>query len=308
MKRRFLLLLLLFLLTLNGCSGGDNGVHSNKNNETISNALTDEQAVANAKKLNEEYNLTMDSVFNLKYTATEVETDGYNRYIVRLVYEYENKNRQLNKSDTLFYYTYAPDTEQISFSRICFWATDNFGISNQNGWDYIKSLENFGWGQDPDTRIEAEDRPQYGNSAENNFNPEENNTSDVDSYVSTAYEQVFNGMAEPIGYAVFDMDSDGIDELIVKGGTCEADYTFMFFSYVDGNFMPLGDAGAGHSVLVSDGETGVIIFGAQMGYEWADRVTINNDELNFEPLYEKDVGDNPYTEWDIYVEMFDITF
>jgi hypothetical protein len=229
-----LLLTLLFsLLTLNGCGGGNNEIiRRNKDVEISSNALTDEQAVTNAKKLNEEYNLTMDSVFDLKYTTSEVKTDGYIRYIVRLVYEYENKNRQLNKSDTLFCFPYSPDTEKISFSCICFWAIDNFGIGDQDGWDYIKSLENFGWGQDADVNVKAEveDNPQSNNPSADNFKQEEENQpSNGDSYISVAYEQVFNGMAEPTGYFVFDMDFDGAEELIVKGGTCEADYTFCSF-------------------------------------------------------------------------------
>jgi hypothetical protein len=77
---------------------------------------------------------------------------------------------------------------------------------------------------------------------------------------------------------------------------------------VSGDFLPLGTAGTGHSVLVSDRQVGIIIFSAQMGYEWADRVIINNGELNFEPLFEKDVGDDPYTEWNINIEMYGIAF
>ena len=310
-----LVLLILLILALAGCS--DNSKNNGYDEPTESDTLTDEIAVANAKMLNEKYNLEMDKIFNLKYTASEVETDGYNRYIVRLVYEYENSKRQLNKTDLLIYYTYEPETRELKGSRLCFYPTDGGAAGRkfgQDGWEYLKQDESFGWGTDPNLSEEPKETAYTKNMQEQNgengdLKPTDQvKPSTATSYISEAYEKVFFGMAEPVGYSVFDMDSDGVDELIVKGGTCEADYTFMFYAYKNEEFIPLGSAGANHSILVSDGGNGVIIFGAQMGYEWADRVVIKQGTLNFEALYEKDVGDEPYTTWDVYIEMHDIEF
>lgn len=138
-----LCLIILSLLLFGRCGG------ANQKQQSLS--LTDEQAVANAKALNEEYNLNMKRVFNLIYGSSKVETDGYNRYIVQLVYQYENSNRQLNKSDTLFYFTYDPKTDQILFKRMCFWDTYNYGIGDKDGWAYLKNDTEFSWGIDPAT-------------------------------------------------------------------------------------------------------------------------------------------------------------
>ena len=313
--KRFLIilvLLVLLMLVFAGCS--ENSTNNDYNEVTKLDTLTDEIAIANAKMLNEKYNLEMDEVFNLKYTASQVETDGYNRYIVRLVYEYETSSRKLHKNDILIYYTYDPDTKKLKGSRLCFYPTDGGAAGRkfgQDGWEYLKEKESFGWGTDPNLSEEIDYAwsKQDPNVEKNNFNADDQvEPSATTSYISEAYEKVFFGMAEPVGYSVFDMDSDGVDELIVKSGTCEADYTFIFYAYKNGEFIPLGSAGANHSILVSDGGDGLIIFGAQMGYEWADRVIIKQESLNFEALYEKDVGDEPYTTWDIYIELHDIKF
>lgn len=160
MKRIFVAcLILLTLLYFAGCGAvpTDNSGGGSANHKQDSLVLTDEQAVANAKMLNEEYNLNMDKIFNLSYGGSKVKADGYNRYIVQLVYQYENSNRQQSKSDSLFYFTYDPADSKTVFDRFCFWDTYNFGIGNKDGWDYLKSKEDFYWGIDPATLTSAND-------------------------------------------------------------------------------------------------------------------------------------------------------
>jgi len=160
LKRILVECLIIFsLLSFIGCgnvpTNDNDGINANHEQEPFT--LTDEQAVANAKQLNEEYNLNMESVFNLMYESSKVETDGYNRYIVQLVYQYENPNRQLKKSDLLFYFTYDPNTDKILFKRICFWDTYNFGIGDKDGWAYLKNDKEFSWGIDPAVLITDND-------------------------------------------------------------------------------------------------------------------------------------------------------
>lgn len=143
-------LLMFSFLLLGGCSAEPIN-DSNANHKQDSLVLTDEQAITNAKMLNKKYNLDMDKIFNLSYQDSKAETDGYNRYIVQLVYQYENSNRQLRKNDILFYFTYDPKTEKISSNRICFWDTYNFGIGDKDGWAYLKNNDEFSWGIDPAT-------------------------------------------------------------------------------------------------------------------------------------------------------------
>lgn len=61
------------------------------------------------------------------------------------------------------------------------------------------------------------------------------------------------GVAE---ISLYDMNNDGIPELIEKTGTCEADYIYNFITYRDGTVVNIGSDGAGHSSLYKDNETG----------------------------------------------------
>ncbi len=61
------------------------------------------------------------------------------------------------------------------------------------------------------------------------------------------------GVAE---FSLYDMNNDGIPELIEKTGTCEADYIYNFITYRNGTIVNIGSDGAGHSALYKDNETG----------------------------------------------------
>ena len=164
-------LMVLIIFSFVGCAviPTSNNDTTNENHKKEVIALTDEQAAASAKMLNEKYNLTMDRVFNLTYGTVKVETDGYNRYIVQLIYQYETANRQLKKNDALFYFSYDPQTDKILFERICFWDTYNYGIGDKDGWSYLKNDQEFAWGIDPDALITTNDLDDNFHDSKNNF-------------------------------------------------------------------------------------------------------------------------------------------
>lgn len=75
-----------------------------------------------------------------------------------------------------------------------------------------------------------------------------------------------NGTAS-IEFAFRDLDADGLPELLLKYGTCEADFTTDIYT-VDENVEPkkLGEFGGGHTVFCYDENTGkLVFFWAQMG-------------------------------------------
>jgi len=88
-----------------------------------------------------------------------------------------------------------------------------------------------------------------------------------------AYGQVLDGWKaqiaeEPVEYStpelyylVYDIDKDGTPELIVKTGTCEADYHGALYTLRDGSAVQVGEEfGLGHSSFYSDpGENGIIL-------------------------------------------------
>ena len=90
-------------------------------------------------------------------------------------------------------------------------------------------------------------------------------------------------------YALYDIDKDGVPELIVKLGTCEADYHGEIYGYADGQArLMLDELGLGHSSLYSDpGENGVIVMYGHMGYASAYRMRLDG---NWEMLYEDDLN------------------
>lgn len=119
----------------------------------------------------------------------------------------------------------------------------------------------------------------------------------------TAYEQVLDARKQEIAegsweysapelsYLVYDIDKDGTPELVVKSGTCEADYHGWIYAFRDGRAVQLGEElGLGHSSFYSDpGENGIILMYGHMGYASAERISIG-DAFTAETLYEDDLN------------------
>ncbi len=121
---------------------------------------------------------------------------------------------------------------------------------------------------------------------------------------AAAYEQILDARGrqmfeEPelystpeLSYLVYDVDKDGTPELIVKTGTCEADYHGGLYTFRDGRAFQLGEElGLGHCSFYSDpGEDGVIVMYGHMGYAEAFRISIG-DGWAEESLYEDNLNE-----------------
>ena len=105
------------------------------------------------------------------------------------------------------------------------------------------------------------------------------------------------GVGPDIWYLVYDVDKDGTPELLVKYGTCEADYRGVLYTFRNNRAFQVGeDLFLGHSSFYSDpGEDGIILMHGHMGYAWAVRISIT-DGYAEEALYEDDL--NPRLEND----------
>ena len=92
-------------------------------------------------------------------------------------------------------------------------------------------------------------------------------------------------------YCLYDIDKDGTPELLLKTGTCEADYMGRIFFFDGRRASQLGEElSLSHSSFYTDpNENGVIIFGGHMGYARASRVTFT-DGFGMELLYEDDLN------------------
>ena len=130
----------------------------------------------------------------------------------------------------------------------------------------------------------------------------------------TAYEQILDGRkleisggtweysTPELSYLVYDIDKDGTPELVIKTGTCEADYHGWIYAFHDGRAVQVGEVlGLGHSSFYSDpGENGIILMYGHMGYASAERISIG-DGYTAETLYEDNLNDrlqeNPDAEY-----------
>ena len=112
--------------------------------------------------------------------------------------------------------------------------------------------------------------------------------------VEARAEQESMGFSVPYWeYTLYDIDKDGVPELFVKMGTCEADFHGEIFTFSDGAArLVCDDLGLGHSSFYTDpGENGVILMRGHMGYAWAERLRLENVSVSFEDLYEDDLNE-----------------
>ncbi len=93
-------------------------------------------------------------------------------------------------------------------------------------------------------------------------------------------------------YVLYDIDKDGSPELIVKTGTCEADYLGKVYTWRDHSALFAGDVSLGHCVLYSYPEdNGLIFHWGHMGAAFADCYQLLDGELVFKvPLFEDDLN------------------
>lgn len=76
-------------------------------------------------------------------------------------------------------------------------------------------------------------------------------------------------------YSLFDINNDGVLELITCSGTCEADAKAEFW---DINGRKLGETGYGHSMFETDG-TYLYLNGSHMGYQWIYKITLSGGSI-----------------------------
>lgn len=99
------------------------------------------------------------------------------------------------------------------------------------------------------------------------------------------------GLTADSCYWLYDIDKDGVPELIVKFGTCEADYQARFYTFRDGATRQVGELGFGHSALSTlPGDNGVILRWGHMGYGALTRLTLVDGALQSEQLLEEDIN------------------
>ncbi|MCL2672416.1 MAG: hypothetical protein FWF10_10340 [Clostridiales bacterium] len=101
---------------------------------------------------------------------------------------------------------------------------------------------------------------------------------------------------EYLTYCVYDLDGDGIAELIVLEGTCEADYAWMVYTIADHAVQYVDWFSGAHSALYVRAEGGIYNMQGHMSIERLTEVTMENGEIVKNKLYETDVGEAGYND------------
>jgi hypothetical protein len=108
-------------------------------------------------------------------------------------------------------------------------------------------------------------------------------------YDYSDYDNVLNDtctrFAETMGgdyltYGLVDLDGDGVLELLVKEGTCEADFIWQVYTIGETGAKSIGAFGGSHSVLFTNDEPGVLCLHGQMGVEEIERITYDGQYIS----------------------------
>jgi len=92
-----------------------------------------------------------------------------------------------------------------------------------------------------------------------------------------------------VGYYLYDIDNDEVPELIVKFGTCTADYTgVVLTSDIDGNLVCLGAVGLGNCTLHSGPDDNAFFTQwISMGTDIIQKVSIGQKGISTEKIFEE---------------------
>lgn len=134
---------------------------------------------------------------------------------------------------------------------------------------------------------------------------EDNDTEDI----KTAYLSLlakYSNTTEEGGYGysstyfLFDITGDGVPEVWIKSGSCEADYKLSVYTYDNGiSVIQEGEEGdAGNSVFYK-GANYILQVSGHMGYASWVKITCNSGKLNYNVVFEEDInesGQDGYTE------------
>lgn len=94
-------------------------------------------------------------------------------------------------------------------------------------------------------------------------------------------------------YFLYDITGDGIPEIWVESGTCEADHAISVYTYKDKlTVLDAGEEGnASHSGFFR-GEDYILQVSGHMGYQAWSKITYHNGKLESEVIFEEDLNES----------------
>lgn len=88
------------------------------------------------------------------------------------------------------------------------------------------------------------------------------------------------------GCCLYDINEDGIPEMFLRYGNCEAAYRTCVYGWVDGAAVELGEFPSGHSSLYTwPGENAVAFDWGHMGGHYVQKISLTDSTLTFEDVF-----------------------
>lgn len=116
-----------------------------------------------------------------------------------------------------------------------------------------------------------------------------------------------------IYYSIIDINKDNIPELVIKSGSAEADYKFIFYTYNENNdyyafddyVVYAGTSDGGHSSLYEMNNKNYLMnIYAHMGAESVSYLTLENDWI-VEKRISQRITEDEYKSGDKYIKLVD---
>ena len=93
-------------------------------------------------------------------------------------------------------------------------------------------------------------------------------------------------------YWLYDMDKDGVPELIIRYGHDESSFYGKVYTFADGKAQLINELPMGHSSLYGiPDENGLLRHWAHMGCAEYSMWTLNGEELSYESLFDEDINE-----------------
>ena len=107
---------------------------------------------------------------------------------------------------------------------------------------------------------------------------------------NTEYQYEETMGSDYLDYGLCDLDGDGVYEMIVKEGTCEADFVWRVYTISETGAKDVGSFGGSHSLLYTDDEPGLLCVYGQMGHEEIVRVNYDGQYISLQTLVSQDLA------------------
>lgn len=164
--------------------------------------------------------------------------------------------------------------------------TSNYGNNSDQSTDY----ENNDTGSDNDSYNEDNDND------DSNSNDNSDDDSLTDEKLKELYNQQIDEYYENYGsdttVTSYDINGDGVDELILSHGKDTYDWTNDVYDFSDGNLSPVGSFRNHVTFFEPEGDDdGIISVWRTMGYQEISQITIDdNGRLNVKTIDEKQIA------------------